>query len=336
MGDFNAKVGVQNCNEFVIGPHGFGSRNQRGHMLVNFLEKEGLFLMNSFFKKKTQRKWTWQSPDGQTKNEIDFIITDKKRIFRDVSVITRIKTGSDHRYLRGSLNINCNLERYRLMKSTLRPNKIQTDAEPEFQLKLENRFAALETTDDVDQRLEQTVDILRREGAAFFKRLRTGRKSKLSEGTLELMKQRRENPPLTLSEQRALNKRISKMVRYDLRCSNTIAIKKAIEENRGSKVFARKLNRSHLTKLTTSMGSVVTSKPEILSEVEDFYSRLYASHAPQPESTCSQDPRATLTRHYTEDLPDISLHEIELALGQLKNGKASGEDGITTELLKAG
>ncbi|CAG4987506.1 unnamed protein product [Colias eurytheme] len=221
------------------------------------------------------------------------------------------------------------------MKSTLRPNKIQTDAEPEFQLKLENRFAALETTDDIDQRLEQTVDILRREGAAFFKRLRTGRKSKLSEGTLELMKQRRENPPLTLSEQRALNKRISKMVRYDLRCSNTIAIKKAIEENRGSKVFARKLNRSHLTKLTTSMGSVVTSKPEILSEVEDFYSRLYASHAPQPESICSQDPRATLTRHYTEDLPDISLHEIELALGQLKNGKASGEDGITTELLKA-
>ncbi|CAG4969487.1 unnamed protein product [Colias eurytheme] len=34
------------------------------------------------------------------------------------------------------------------------------------------------------------------------------------------------------------------------------------------------------------------------------YTRLYASHAPQPRST-SQDPRATLIRHYTEELPDI-------------------------------
>ncbi|XP_059051337.1 craniofacial development protein 2-like [Achroia grisella] len=96
MGDFNAKVGIQTGSESTaMGPHGFGSRNHRGQMLVNFLEKEGLFLMNSFFKKQPQRKWTWQSPDSMTKNEIDFILTDKKRIFRDVSVITRFKTVTD-------------------------------------------------------------------------------------------------------------------------------------------------------------------------------------------------------------------------------------------------
>lgn len=65
-------------------------------MLVNFLEKKGLFLMNSFFKKQLQRKCTWRSPDAMTKNEIDFIMTDKRRIFRDVSVISRFNTGSDH------------------------------------------------------------------------------------------------------------------------------------------------------------------------------------------------------------------------------------------------
>ncbi|RVE45805.1 hypothetical protein evm_009555 [Chilo suppressalis] len=51
MGDFNAKVGVQTCSESMLGSYGYGSRNHRGQMLVNFLERERLFLMNSFFKK---------------------------------------------------------------------------------------------------------------------------------------------------------------------------------------------------------------------------------------------------------------------------------------------
>ncbi|RVE49141.1 hypothetical protein evm_006262 [Chilo suppressalis] len=55
MGDFNAKVGVQNCSESVVGSHGFGSRNHRGQMLVNFLEQQGLFLMNSFFSRNSPK-----------------------------------------------------------------------------------------------------------------------------------------------------------------------------------------------------------------------------------------------------------------------------------------
>jgi hypothetical protein len=43
-----------------------------------------------------------------------------------------------------------------------------------------------------------------------------------------------------------------------------------------------------------------------------------------------------LTRHYTDDIPDISLYEIRMALKQLNNSKAPGEDGITAELLKVG
>ncbi|KAI8440552.1 hypothetical protein MSG28_001794 [Choristoneura fumiferana] len=338
MGDFNAKVGVQSYSESVVGSHGFGSRNHRGQMLVNFLEKEGLFLMNSFFKKQLQRKWTWQSPDTMTKNEIDFIITDKKRIFRDVSVINRFNTGSDHRLVRGSLNIDFKLERVRLMKSRLRPTLLQTIVGSEkFQSNLENRFAAVETTNsaDIDQALENVVGILREEGVRFCELQRKGKKSKFSEETLRLMEERREHPPATLSERQALNKRISKLVRYDLRCSNTRSIERAIEQNRGSKVFVKSLGRSYLTKLTTTDGVVVSSRPEILSEIENFYRQLYAMHASQPDPE-NEESRATLTRHFTEDLPEVSLNEIAMALRQLKNGKAPGEDGITTELLKSG
>lgn len=90
MVDFYAKVGVQNCSESVIGCHGFGSRNQRGQMLVKFLERKAV-LDESFFRKihqeQPQGKWTWRSPETVTKNEIAFIMKDRKQIFRDVSVI---------------------------------------------------------------------------------------------------------------------------------------------------------------------------------------------------------------------------------------------------------
>ena len=43
--------------------------------------------MNTQFQKKAGRKWTWRSPDGNTKNEIDYIMTDKPSMVTDVTVI---------------------------------------------------------------------------------------------------------------------------------------------------------------------------------------------------------------------------------------------------------
>lgn len=77
------------------------------------MEKEELYMMNSFFRKQEHRKWTWMSPDGATRNEIDFIMSTKKQIFNDVSVFNAIKTGRDHRNVRSTLNLSVELERSR-------------------------------------------------------------------------------------------------------------------------------------------------------------------------------------------------------------------------------
>ncbi|KAI8430300.1 hypothetical protein MSG28_000610 [Choristoneura fumiferana] len=37
--------------------------------------------------KKPQKMWTWRSPDGKTKNQIDYILSSKRYIFEDVDVI---------------------------------------------------------------------------------------------------------------------------------------------------------------------------------------------------------------------------------------------------------
>ncbi|KAJ0182129.1 hypothetical protein K1T71_002851 [Dendrolimus kikuchii] len=193
MGDFNAKVGVQKRDEPIIGPYGLGRRNHRGQMLVNFLEMQGLFLMNSFYKKKPQRRWTWQSPDTVTRNEIDFIMADKKHIFRDVSVVNRFNTGSDHRLVRGTLNINFKAERLRLVKSTLRPTPPQMiHGSEQFQLELRNRFESLETTGDVDEITDNVVktlqDLGRRHFPAALGQLKNGKAPGDDGITTELLK----------------------------------------------------------------------------------------------------------------------------------------------------
>ncbi|XP_048524252.1 craniofacial development protein 2-like [Dendroctonus ponderosae] len=75
IGDFNAKVSIQlDEAEKIMRPFGIGARNDRGNTLKNFLSQHRLYLMNSFFQKKEHRRWTWISPNEQTKNEIDFIL----------------------------------------------------------------------------------------------------------------------------------------------------------------------------------------------------------------------------------------------------------------------
>lgn len=76
-----------------------------------------------------------------------------------------------------------------------------------------------------------------------------------------------------------------------------------------------------MSKLKTADGRVVSSKPKINFEMEDFYDRLYASRFPLSESVPC-DSQAALVRHYTDELSDVSIDEIELARKQLKNVKA--------------
>ncbi|XP_064424659.1 craniofacial development protein 2-like, partial [Latimeria chalumnae] len=113
MGDFNAQIGKQQCDEISVGKFGFGDRNERDDHLVEFAENMNLFIMNSFFKKKASKKWTWKSPNG-VKNEIDFILSNRKHTIQDESVLSQFNTGSDHRLVRCKVKLNIAFERAKL------------------------------------------------------------------------------------------------------------------------------------------------------------------------------------------------------------------------------
>ena len=122
MGDFNAKVGGQtNTSERATGCFGLGQRNERGDTLVEWATSKNVKIMNTQFQKKAGRTWTRRSPDGHTRNEIDYIMTDKPSMVTDVTVINRINIGSDHRMvLMGSITLNTRAERRKLLNKNTR------------------------------------------------------------------------------------------------------------------------------------------------------------------------------------------------------------------------
>ena len=76
MADFNANIGQREADDTVAGGHELGQRNERGHRRVESAECTNMYIINTFFKRNSQRKWTWRGSNG-TENVIDYILVNK-------------------------------------------------------------------------------------------------------------------------------------------------------------------------------------------------------------------------------------------------------------------
>ena len=50
----------------IDGPHGLGRKNHRGEMLINFCERNGLIVTNTWFRKPKRRLYTWEAPEDRS------------------------------------------------------------------------------------------------------------------------------------------------------------------------------------------------------------------------------------------------------------------------------
>lgn len=104
--DFNAKLGKGHDDfENLLGKYGYGKRNEGESSLLKFLQEYGFYSMCSFFDKKQQQKWTWISPDGITKKEID-IISNRKEIIHNVTTPNSFSIEYDEKVMRSRFSIN--------------------------------------------------------------------------------------------------------------------------------------------------------------------------------------------------------------------------------------
>ena len=76
-GDWNAKVGSQETPG-VIGKFGLGMWNEVGQRLTEFCQENALVIANTVFQQHKRRLYTWTSPDGQHRNQIDYILCSQR------------------------------------------------------------------------------------------------------------------------------------------------------------------------------------------------------------------------------------------------------------------
>ena len=75
-GDWNANVGSQETPG-ETGRFGLGIRNEAGQRLIEFCQENTLVIANTLFQQHKRRFYTWTSPDGQQRNQIDYILCSK-------------------------------------------------------------------------------------------------------------------------------------------------------------------------------------------------------------------------------------------------------------------
>lgn len=344
-GDFNAKIGMkENDTETALGKFGSEGRNDRGETLLGYLLQNNLYDMNSFFQKKPKRRWTWESPDGRTKNEIDLIITDKRHIVRDVTVLNRMTTGSDHRMVRAKIVINTGKERYKMIRKTDNNGvwRNPTDVDS-FKKCITEQLNGCGPEETINSLNDQITDAMLESQRRYCPRLK--REEKLSQATEQLMEERRamRSDETTTTEQlKEINRLISKAIRRDIRSYNQRQIQLTIENNKSMKVLRRNLQsgKKEMIKVKDQQGQVTTNREEILRIVEDFYRILLKSQKEASDISGMEPEMATsmkkIVNQGSEVLPEITIEEIRLALRKAKNNKAPGEDGLVADAIKIG
>jgi exonuclease III len=94
MGDWVGNKAHHN----TVGPYGLGRRNQRGQMLIDFCERNGLIVTNTWFKKPKRRLYMWKSLGDKSRYQLDYVLVKQRfrNSVKDVQTLPRADIDSDH------------------------------------------------------------------------------------------------------------------------------------------------------------------------------------------------------------------------------------------------
>ena len=191
IGNWNAKVGSQEtCG--VTGKFGLGIQNEAEQRLIEFCQENALVIANTLFQQHRRRLYTCTSPDGQHRNQIDYILCSQRWRSSIQSAKTRLGAdcGSDHELLIAKFRL-----KLKTVGKTTRPFRYDLNQIPyDYTGEVRNRFKGLYLKyREPDELWMEVRDIVQETGIKTIPKRKKYKKAKwLSEEILQIAVKRSE------------------------------------------------------------------------------------------------------------------------------------------------
>lgn len=346
IGDFNSQIGKGKLEEEkIVGPYYYGERNGNGDHLVEFCHENHLKILNTWFKKKTNQRWTWISPNMMTKNQIDYILVDQNnKNIKDCGTIKKFQCDSDHRI------VGCEIEQvgvYRRTKDRFKTsnlNETLKNSKTKYENLVNDKLSAIAwEKEDSEDWNEKIVRILQ-EATNKVAQEETEQRQKIENPLKEMYKRRQMliNKKVRTGRDKIEIINLNKMIKIKRREYYTEKEDEMIETILEDTMSIKSINKNlslgiKRMNYMVENGEKVYGRNSINEAVTRFYRELYDDKREQRNKKAERKnnnwgKEAEQGKHEIE--PIILESEVRSLIQNLKNNKAPGVDGITNEQIK--
>ena len=137
--------------------------NEAGKRLIEFCQENALVISNTLFQQHKRRLYTWTSPDGQHRNQIDYILCSQRWRNSIQSPKSRPEAdcGSDHKLLITKFRL-----KLKKVGKTARPFRHDLNQIPyDYTVEVRNRFKGLDVIECLMNYGMKFVTLYRRQGS---------------------------------------------------------------------------------------------------------------------------------------------------------------------------
>jgi exonuclease III len=349
MGDMNAVVG-EGKEDKIVGNFGYGVRNDRGDMLVNFCRENKLIITNTWFKNHLRRRYTWKAPGDRARYQIDYVMVQERfrNSIKKACAHPGADIGSDHNLVIVEMELRLKKVKRALVRKRWDLEKLKIVTE-DFGNIIEKKLEKVSGSGDKDAdekwiRLKSAIVESAKEVVGFKENVKA-RKPWVSEKMIEKMDERRKwksvNNEMGRLKYRKLNnelRRETEKARQQWLESECEAIEDLEKRGRYDLMYRKVKEIVWLKRKGGSVrctesrdGKRLIKDVDIINRWEEYVRELY------PNEGCLREGTIEDVRNVESEWIGFSIleSEIEMSLKEMKCKKAEGVDGIPIEFFKS-